>query len=131
MANFCYPSLFVGITYNILPPYRLDASKEFLQRRIDYLSSIPKKSPEINISLATCYHMLGADLQCTETAIQLLQEAKDAAIGGLNEETEWLLQLLGRQKWVAEIKEEGMRKIQNWSPEKLHMPECIEVHIHE
>ena len=109
--------------------FRLDTARNFLKLRIDHLKSLswnPSELYDVNFSLATCYHMLGSDIQCTNEALRHAEEAKKAD-GDDSKEVDWLIELLKRQKAVEEEKIKGMKKIEKWTLSSLKMPPCTQV----
>lgn len=77
----------------------------------------------MNLSLATCYHMLGPDLHSTLPALRYAEAAMESAVGD-GDEIAWLLELLRRQRTVEEAKERGKELMME---QPLKMPEYTQV----
>ena len=107
----------------------MSSAKDFLRSRIDFLLSLLRDASDaydVNFSLATCYHLLGAEHHCTAAALQHAQDARRVAAKDC-EEVEWLIQVLERQKAVEERKEEGKKKLERIPLEELKMLQFTQV----
>lgn len=96
-------------------------------QRIKYLSSLndASESHAVEFSMATCYHMLGNDLQFVVPALQHAEAAMETAGEENIKEIKWLVELLQRQKRIEEEKKRASKLMEN--SEQHKMPQFTQV----
>ena len=101
-------------------------------QRIRYLLSLNdvSESHVVEFSLATCYHMLGNNLQFVVPALQHAEVAMETADEENMKEVKWLVELLQRQKRIEEKKEKGSKLMEKWSAKRHKMPQFTQVAQH-
>ena len=111
-----------------LSPFRSAEAQDFIRSRIAFLSSLTN-SFAVNVSLTTCHHLLGSDLQSTTAAIRYALLARQNPSMDKEEvkELEWLIEILQRQKLVEEAKERRKKEMGPCPLVKLVPPQYSKV----
>ncbi len=102
---------------------RLPEARKFIRERISYLQTLPQ-SYQTCFSLATCYQLIGKDLETVANALKYAYQAKtlrkkDRSDGTFSieededeSELNWLIELLERQEFMEKKKKQGVCNLQ-------------------